>query len=56
VRLISPMTMQLIEFIPKANQLVMTIEKEDRFLMIDHDFNFNINRAYNDSRLYDYLV
>jgi hypothetical protein len=49
------MQVKLSDFIDKASILVETIVRESRFLMVDHDFNINVNRAFDDLKLFSHL-
>jgi hypothetical protein len=46
--------MKLDSFIPKAWALILKLEDHD-FLMVDHDFNINVNRGFDDAKLQSYL-
>ncbi len=54
IRLVSPTQIELKEFLQRASKLISELGKE-RFLMIDHDFKVDVNRAYDDSVLWQYL-
>ena len=49
------MKIDLETFLEKANLLVDNLKYDHRFLMVDHDFNINVNRAFDDAQLLNYL-